>query len=256
MRTGVVTRKLGMSTFFDSNGKSIPVTLLKLDDCQVVGHRNEEKDGVVAVRVGHGKIKTNKIKKPLKGHYLKNKVDFKKSIVDFKVSKDALLEIGSDINADHYVVGQFIDVTGTSVGKGFAGPMKRHGFAGLRASHGVSISHRAHGSTGQCQDPGKVFKGKKMAGHMGCVRVTVGNLEIIEIDKDNNVLVVKGAIPGFESSYVLVKDAKKKGLPSNVPYPGVKIAQEEKTEGGKVVSGDVVAEEETVAEEKVEEKKK
>jgi large subunit ribosomal protein L3 len=227
MRTGLVTKKLGMSTFFDEKGVGIPVTLLKVDDCQVVGHRSEEKDGVLALRVGHGKAKPNKVKKSQKGYFSKNKLEFKRHIVDFRVSKDAVLEIGANINADHYVVGQFIDVIGTSVGKGFAGAMKRHGFSGLRASHGVSISHRSHGSTGQNQDPGKVQKGKKMAGHMGARRVTVGNLEIIEIDRENNVLVVKGAIPGSENSRVLVIDAHKKGLPVNVPYPGVISAQKE-----------------------------
>ena len=233
MRTGVVTKKLGMSTFFDKKGLSIPVTLLQLDHCQIVGHREEHKDGVIAVRVGYGKIKANKLKKPLKGYFSKQKVDFKRNIADFKVSKDALLDIGSHINADHYVVGQFVDVTGTSTGKGFAGGMKRHGFGGLRASHGVSVTHRSHGATGQNQDPGKVAKGKKMAGHMGCDRITVGNLEILEIDIENNVLVIKGAVPGTDNSRVLVKDARKKGLPSNVPYPGVKAAKEaspEKTE--------------------------
>ena len=230
MRTGVVTTKLGMSTFFDKQGRSIAVTLLKIDDCQVIGHRTEEKDGIIAVRIGHGKIKANKITKPLKGCFLKKKVDFKRKIVDFKVSKDALLDIGNYVNADHYVVGQFIDVTGISTGKGFAGVMKRHGFSGLRASHGVSISHRSHGSTGQRQDPGRVFKGKKMAGHMGCDKVTIPNLEIIEIDKDNNVLVVKGAVPGVENSYVLVNDAKKKGLLPSVPYPGVKFVEEKTVE--------------------------
>ena len=238
MRTGVVTKKLGMSIFFDKQGNRLPVTLLKLDDCQVVGHRNKEKDGVVAVRIGYGNVKANKITKPLKGYFLKNKVDFKKNVADFKVSEDALLDIGTYVNADHYVVGQFIDVTGISTGKGFAGVMKRHGFSGLRASHGVSVSHRSHGSTGQCQDPGKVFKGKKMAGHMGCKRVTTSNLEIIEIDKENNILIVKGAVPGVENAYVLVKDAKKRGLPPNVPYPAVKAGQEEKTEKDETISSD------------------
>ena len=244
MRTGVITKKLGMSMLFGEHGIRIPVTLLKLDDCQVVGHRNKEKDGVVSVRVGYGKIKANKVTKPLKGHFLKNKVDFKRNIVDFRVSEDAILDIGSYLNADHYVVGQYVDVTGTSVGKGFAGVMKRYGFRGMRASHGVSVSHRAQGSTGQCQDPGKVFKGKKMPGHMGARRVTTGNLEIMEIDVENNILVVKGAIPGHENSYVLVKDAKKKGLPSNVPYPGVKKVQEEKVEKDNITKEEPITKEE------------
>ncbi|NRA73301.1 MAG: 50S ribosomal protein L3 [Rickettsiales bacterium] len=228
MRSGVVTKKLGMSIFFDEQGQTIPVTLLKLDNCQVVGHRNQEKDKVTAVRVGYGKIKSNKVSKPLKGYFLKHKLDFKRNVADFKVSQTALLDIGTYINADHYVVGQFVDVVGVSTGKGFAGVMKRHNFSGLRASHGVSISHRAHGSTGHCQDPGKVFKGKKMAGQMGSKRVTVSNLEIIQVDKENNILVVKGAVPGFNDSYVLVRDAKKRGLPADVPYPGVKTITEEK----------------------------
>ena len=236
MRTGVVTKKLGMSMFFDEQGRTIPVTLLKLDDCQVVGHRNNEKDGVIAVRVGYGKLKANKVTKPLKGYFKKQKVDFKRNIADFKVSQDAVLDVGTYINANHYVAGQFIDVTGISKGKGFAGVMKRYGFRGLRASHGVSISHRAHGSTGHCQEPGKVFKGKKMAGHMGATRVTISNLEIIQVDEENNILVVKGAVPGVSDSYVLVKDAKKRGLPADVPYPGVKIVHENKSENVKDAS--------------------
>jgi large subunit ribosomal protein L3 len=262
MRTGVVTKKLGMSLFFDKKGASIPVTLLQLDDCQVVGQRNKEKDGVVAVRVGYGKVKANKVTKPLKGYFSRHKVDFKRNIADFRVAEDATLAVGTHINADHYVVGQFVDVTGISTGKGFAGVMKRHGFKGLRASHGVSISHRSHGSTGQRQDPGKVFKGKKMAGHMGCDRVTISNLEILEIDIENNVLVVRGAVPGTQHSRILVKDAKKKGLPIDVPYPGVSAAKveviEEITEEVKEVSAEVAptVEAEVVVEKPIEESPK
>ena len=224
MRTGLVTKKLGMSVVFDKQGRRTPVTLLKIDDCMVIGHRTPEKDGVIALRIGHGKSESNKFKinKPQKGYYLKTGLEFRRHIADFRVSEDALVDIGTNLNADHYVVGQFVDVIGTSTGKGFAGAMKRHGFKGLRASHGVSISHRSHGSTGQRQDPGKVFKGKKMAGHMGCRRVTTQNLEILSIDLEKNLLVIKGAVPGVDNSYVLVRDAKKKGIPPNVPYPCVK----------------------------------
>jgi large subunit ribosomal protein L3 len=219
MRTGVVTKKLGMSALFDKQGRRVPVTVLKVDDCQVIGQRTVEKDGVLAVRIGYGKIKPNKISKAHKGHYLKNKLEFKRHVADFKVAPDALIEAGVDIGATHYVIGQFIDVTGTSIGKGFAGAMKRHGFSGLRASHGVSAVHRSHGSTGQRQDPGKVFKNKKMAGHMGSTRITTQNLEILFIDAEKNLLFVKGAVPGAENSYVLVQDAKKKSAPPEAPYP-------------------------------------
>jgi large subunit ribosomal protein L3 len=219
MRTGVITRKLGMSALFDKQGRRVPVTVLRVDDCQVIGHRTFEKDGVSAVRVGYGKIKPNKISKAHKGHYLKHKLDFKRHVADFRVASDALVEVGAKIGANHYVIGQFIDATGTSIGKGFAGAMKRHGFSGLRASHGVSITHRSHGSTGQRQDPGKVFKNKKMAGHMGATRVTTQNLEVLLVDTEKNLLFVKGAVPGSENSYVLVQDAKKKSVPPEAPYP-------------------------------------
>ena len=224
MRTGLVTKKLGMSAVFDKQGRRIPVTLLKVDDCMIVGHRSPEKDGVLAVRVGHGKVSSGnpKINKPQKSYYLKTKLEFRRHIVDFKVSDDALVEVGTNLNADHYVEGQFVDVIGTSTGKGFAGAMKRHGFRGLRASHGVSISHRSHGSTGNRQDPGKVFKNKKMAGHMGCCRVTTQNLEILSVNLEKNLLVIKGAVPGTDNSYVIVRDAKKTATPPNVPYPCVK----------------------------------
>ena len=223
MRVGVVAKKLGMSAVFDSKGKRIPVTLLKLGDCTVISQKTEQKDGYNAVQVGAFSTSKN-VPMGLKGVFKKANVQPKAKIVEFRVDEDAIVDIGSKVAVDHYVPGQLIDVVASSQGKGFAGVMKRHNFGGLRASHGVSISHRSHGSTGQCQDPGKVFKGKKMAGHMGASRVTVQNLEVVALDKERDMLVVKGAVPGFKGSYVVIKDAVKKALPSSVPYPILKVA--------------------------------
>lgn len=219
MRTGLITKKLGMSAYFAENGQHIPVTVLKVDNCQVVSHRTEELDGYIAMQLGVGDVKVKNVSKPLRGHFAKSKVEPKREVVEFRVSIDALVDVGAEITADHFVVGQYVDVVGTTQGKGFAGAMKRHGFHGLRASHGVSISHRSHGSTGQCQDPGKVFKGKKMAGHMGDTQVTTQSLEVISTDVERGIIMVKGAIPGSKGGCILVKDALKKPLPDNVPMP-------------------------------------
>ena len=222
-RVGVIAKKIGMSAVFADDGSRIPVTMLQLDNCHVVGKREESKDGYTALQVGSTDFKNvSKVSKPMQGYFKKNKVTPKKKIVEFRVPENAMLEVGSKIDVDHFVPGQFIDVSGTSIGKGFAGVMKRHNFGGLRASHGVSISHRSHGSTGQCQDPGRVFKGKKMAGQMGNAEVTIQNLKIVSVDKENGVILVKGAVPGSKSSYVIVNDAVKKALPGDAPYPGVK----------------------------------
>lgn len=218
-RTGIIARKEGMSRIFDAEGRHIPVTVLKVDECQVVAVRNEEKDGYVAVQLGAGKAKVKRTSKQNRGHFAKAKVEPKKKLAEFRVSNENILEIGSELGANHFIAGQYVDVTGTSIGKGFAGGMKRHNFGGMRATHGVSISHRAHGSTGQCQEPGKVFKGKKMAGHMGAERVTTQNLEVVAIDEEDNLILVKGAVPGAKQGWVLINDAVKKPMPEGVPLP-------------------------------------
>jgi large subunit ribosomal protein L3 len=219
MRTGLIAQKLGMSAFFAENGQHIPVTVLKVDNCQVVSQRTEDTDGYTAVQLGVGEAKVKNVSKPMRGHFAKSKVEPKQQVVEFRVSDDALVDVGAEITADHFVTGQYVDVVGTTQGKGFAGAMKRHGFKGLRASHGVSISHRSHGSTGQCQDPGKVFKGKKMAGHMGATQVTTQSLEVVSTDAARGIIMIKGAIPGSKGGYILVKDALKKDLPDTVPMP-------------------------------------
>jgi large subunit ribosomal protein L3 len=219
MRTGLIAQKIGMSAYFLGNGRHVPVTVLKVDNCQVVSHRTEQNDGYMAVQLGVGEAKVKNVSKPMRGHFAKSKVEPKRQVVEFRVSDGAMVGVGTEITAAHFVVGQFVDVVGVTQGKGFAGAMKRHGFHGLRASHGVSISHRSHGSTGQCQDPGKVFKGKKMAGHMGNTQVTAQSLEVISTDIDRGIILVKGSVPGSKGGYILVKDALKKVLPDNAPRP-------------------------------------
>lgn len=219
MRTGLIGQKIGMSRVFKDDGRNIPVTVLRIDGCQVVGQRTREKDGYTALQLGFGAIKAKNVTKPMKGHFKKAKVEARRKIVEFRVTEDALVNIGAEFSPNHFVEGQFVDVVGGSIGKGFAGAMKRHNFKGLRASHGVSISHRSHGSTGQCQDPGRVFKGKKMAGHMGAEQVTVQNLEIVATDLEEGLLLVKGAVPGSKGGFVLISDAIKKALPQDVPLP-------------------------------------
>ncbi|NQV57246.1 MAG: 50S ribosomal protein L3 [Rhodospirillales bacterium] len=220
MRTGLIAQKLGMSAVFGDDGRHIPVTVLKVDNCQVVAQRTSERDGYTALQLGVGVRKVKNVSKQMRGHFASAKVEPKKYLAEFRVSDDAMIDVGSELTVDHFLDGQFVDITGASKGKGFAGVMKRHGFAGLRASHGVSISHRSHGSTGQCQDPGKVFKGKKMAGHMGDVRVTKQNLQIVSTDADKGLILVKGAVPGAKGGYIFVNDAVKKALPDGLPMPG------------------------------------
>lgn len=210
MRTGLVVEKLGMSRLFDGEGNHIPVTVLQAKSCRVVGHKTDEKHGYTAVQLGFGVGRPKSMTKAEKGFYAKLQTEPHKGIREFRVSEDALLPIGEQLHVDHFEVGQFVDVVGTSIGKGFAGVMKRHNFGGNRASHGASLSHRSHGSTGQCQDPGKVFKGKKMAGHMGAARVTTQNLKVVQIDADRGLIFVLGAVPGHKSSHVLIRDAVKK----------------------------------------------
>ncbi|SLN38691.1 50S ribosomal protein L3 [Pseudoruegeria aquimaris] len=219
MRSGIIAKKVGMTRLFMEDGKQIPVTVLQLDNLQVVDQRTKERDGYTAVQLGAGSAKAKRTSKAMRGHFAKANVAPKRKIAEFRVSEENLIAIGEEISADHYVVGQKVDVSGTSIGKGFAGAMKRHNFGGLRASHGVSISHRSHGSTGQCQDPGRVFKGKKMAGHMGAARVTTQNLEVVRTDADRGLIMIKGAVPGSKGGWVTIKDAVKKKLPEGVPFP-------------------------------------
>ena len=218
-RSGLVAQKVGMSRVFKEDGGHVPVTVLHVDNCQVVDQRTQERDGYTAVQLGVGKAKVKNVSQAMRGHYAKAQVEPKKRLVEFRVSDDAMIEIGAQLIPSHFARGQYVDVGGISIGKGFAGAMKRWGFAGLRASHGVSISHRAHGSTGQCQDPGKVFKGKKMAGQMGAGQVTIQNLEVVGTDDDAGLLLVKGSVPGFKSGWVLIQDAVKKALHEDAPKP-------------------------------------
>ena len=219
MRSGLIAQKKGMTRVFTEDGRHVPVTVLAVEDCQVVAVRTPEKEGYTAVQLGAGRAKAKNTSKPMRGHFAKAKVEPKRRLAEFRVDADALIDVGAELTAGHFIAGQYVDVTGTSIGKGFAGAMKRHGFAGLRASHGVSVSHRAHGSTGQCQDPGRVFKGKKMAGHLGAERVTTLNLEVVASDADRGLILVKGAVPGAREGWVLVRDAVKRTLPDGVPFP-------------------------------------
>ena len=219
LRSGVIAKKVGMTRLFMEDGKQVPVTVLQLDELQVVATRTAEKDGYSAVQLGAGTARVKRVSKAMRGHYAAARVAPKRKIAEFRVAPENLIGVGEEITANHYFEGQFVDVSGTSIGKGFAGAMKRHNFAGLRASHGVSISHRSHGSTGQCQDPGKVFKGKKMAGHMGAARITTQNLQVVRTDADRGLIMVKGAVPGSKGGWVTIKDAVKKPTPENVIYP-------------------------------------
>ena len=219
MRSGVIAKKLGMTRLFLEDGRQVPVTVLQLDNLQVVAQRTADRDGYTAVQLGAGSAKAKNTTAAQRGHFAKANVAPKRKVAEFRVSADNLIDVGAEITADHYLAGQFVDVAGTSVGKGFQGAMKRHNFGGLRASHGVSVSHRSHGSTGQCQDPGKVFKGKKMAGHMGAVRCTTQNLQVIRTDAERGLLMIKGAVPGTKGGWVTIKDAVKKAAPAGLPLP-------------------------------------
>ena len=219
MRTGLVARKLGMTRLFTDDGTHVPVTVLKVDNCQVVAQRTEEKDGYTALQLGIEAAKPKNVTKALRGHFAKANVEPKRKVVEFRVPAEGLVEVGAELSVEHFLVGQFVDVTGTTIGKGFAGVMKRHNFRGLEASHGVSISHRSHGSTGQRQDPGKVFKGKKMAGHMGDRQRTQQNLQIVRTDATRGLIMVKGSIPGSEGQYVVIRDAVKKPRAKDLPMP-------------------------------------
>jgi large subunit ribosomal protein L3 len=220
MRSGVIAQKLGMTRVFTEAGEHVPVTVLRLGKCQVLSHRTKEKNGYVALQLGSGTRKVNNVSKAERGNFAIAKVEPKRKLAEFRVSDDALIPVGAEITADHFVVGQYVDVTGTSIGKGFAGGMKRWNFAGLRATHGVSISHRSIGSTGGRQDPGKTWKNKKMPGHMGVDRVTTLNLKVVQTDVARGLILVEGAVPGAKGGWITVRDAVKKSLPKDAPKPG------------------------------------
>ncbi|TVQ82795.1 MAG: 50S ribosomal protein L3 [Micavibrio sp.] len=228
MRTGLIAQKLGMTRMFDDSGRHVPVTVLKVDGCQVVSVQTEEKNGYVSLQLGAGAKRPKNVTKPVRGHYAKAKVEPKAKLVEFRVSPDAVLAVGAELSATHFVPGQYVDVSGVTIGKGFAGAMKRWNFGGLRASHGVSVSHRSHGSTGQCQDPGKVFKGKKMAGHMGARNQTSQNLQVVAVDEDQGLIFVRGAVPGARKGWVKIFDAVKKALPEGAPFPAALLEKKSK----------------------------
>jgi large subunit ribosomal protein L3 len=233
MRSGAIAQKVGMTRVFTDAGEHVPVTVLRLANCQVVAHRSKDKDGYVALQLGSGSRKPKNLTRAQRGHFAAAKVEPKHKLAEFRVQESDLIPIGAELTADHFTVGQFVDVTGISIGKGFAGPMKRWNFAGLRASHGVSISHRSHGSTGGRQDPGKTFKNKKMAGHLGVERVTTLNLKVVQTDVERGLILVEGAVPGNKGGWITVRDAVKKKLPDGVPKPGkFRLPESEGAAGG------------------------
>ena len=219
MRTGIITKKIGMTRLYMADGTHVPVTVLSLKDCQVVANQTKDRNGYNSVTLGSGEAKLKNTNKAQREVYSKIKVTPKKKQKEFRVSESNMITIGAEITANHFVVGQYVDATGITIGKGFAGAMKRHNFGGLRASHGVSVSHRSHGSTGNSQDPGRVFKGKKMAGHMGDKQRTIQNLQVVAADEDRGLIFIKGGLPGSKGSWISLKDAVKKALPNDVPYP-------------------------------------
>ena len=248
LRSGVIAKKVGMTRLFMEDGRQVPVTVLQLDKLQVVAQRTPESHGYSAVQLGAGSVKAKRVSKAMRGHFAAAKVEPKRKVAEFRVAPENMIAVGEEITANHYFEGQYVDVSGTSIGKGFAGAMKRHNFGGLRASHGVSISHRSHGSTGQCQEPGKVFKGKKMAGHMGAAKVTTQNLQVVKTDADRGLIMVKGAVPGSKGGWVTIKDAVKKPFPENAILPaGLKSLAEEAAKAAEEAAAAAAAEAEAAA---------
>jgi large subunit ribosomal protein L3 len=238
MRSGVIAQKVGMTRVFTDAGDHVPVTVLKIDGCQVVAHRTQEQNGYTAVQLGIGRAKVKNVPKAERERFAKASVEPKLKLAEFRVPNDKLLPVGAEITADHFVVGQFVDVTGTTTGKGFAGPMKRWNFGGLRATHGVSVSHRSHGSTGGRQDPGKTFKNKKMAGHLGVERVTTQNLRVVQTDVERGLVLVEGAVPGTAGGWIFIRDAVKKALPKDAPQPGkFRLAQDNAAPAAETTEG-------------------
>ncbi|MFV0296283.1 MAG: 50S ribosomal protein L3 [Hyphomicrobiaceae bacterium] len=239
MRSGVIAQKVGMTRIFTDQGEHVPVTVLRLDNVQVVAHRTEEKNGYTALQLGAGRRKLSRVSKPERERFARVEIEPKRRLAEFRVTPDNMIEIGATITADHFVKGQLVDITGTNQGKGFQGAMKRWNFGGLRATHGVSVVHRSHGSTGQRQDPGKVFKGKKMAGQMGSERVTTQNLEVVATDVERGLVLIRGAVPGVKGAWVLVRDAVKRRLPQDAPRPGAFKARD-----GAAANGDAAGQSE------------
>ncbi|MFB9151693.1 50S ribosomal protein L3 [Roseovarius ramblicola] len=248
LRSGVIAKKVGMTRLFMEDGRQVPVTVLQLDKLQVVAQRTPEQHGYSAVQLGAGTAKAKRTSQAMRGHFAAAKVEPKRRVAEFRVAPENLIDVGEEITADHYFEGQYVDVSGTSIGKGFAGGMKRHNFRGLEATHGVSISHRSHGSTGQCQDPGKVFKGKKMAGHMGAARITTQNLQVVRTDAERGLIMIKGAVPGSKGGWVTIKDAVKKPFPESAILPAaLKSAAEEARRAAEEAAAQAAAEEEAEA---------
>ena len=234
MRSGLIVKKVGMTRLYLEDGTHVPVTVLSLKDCQVIANQSLDKNGYNSITLATGEAKPKNTNKSQREAFAKIKVTPKQKQMEFRVSEDNMLPIGSELGANHFVVGQYVDATGITIGKGFAGAMKRHNFGGLRASHGVSISHRSHGSTGNSQDPGRVFKGKKMAGQMGNRQRTIQNLQVVAADEDRGLIFIKGGLPGSKGSWISLKDAVKKALPSDAPYPaGLKGVNNTKNEDDK-----------------------
>jgi large subunit ribosomal protein L3 len=244
MRTGVIARKVGMTRLFTDDGAHVPVTVLALENCQVVARKTADSDGYVAVQLGAGTARPKNLTKPERGHFGKAEVTPKATLAEFRVAEDALVDVGATLSADHFVPGQMVDVTGTTQGKGFAGAMKRWGFGGLRATHGVSVSHRSHGSTGNRQDPGRVFKNKKMAGHMGAAQRTQQNLEVVLTDVTRDLIFVRGSVPGSKGAWLLVRDSVKVPRPEAAPWPaGLKGAAAPQDAPVEAPAAEAVAEE-------------
>lgn len=239
LRSGIIAKKLGMTRVYDEDGNHVPVSVLSLEGCQVVAQKTSDRDGYTAVQLGAGEAKPKRVSKAERERFAKAKVTPKQKLVEFRVAEENLVPVGAKLAAEHFVPGQKVDVAGTSIGKGFAGAMKRHNFGGLRATHGVSISHRSHGSTGQCQDPGKVFKGKKMAGHMGAVRRTTQNLEVARVDTEEGLILIRGAVPGSKGGWVEIRDAVKRAQPEGLAFPAALLAEKTKVEADAPVEDQV-----------------